>query len=37
VSGLQMTSGQQLYLGMVIVATIVFMAAIAWGRWQSRD
>ena len=36
-SELQLTSIQQLYLGMVVVATLAFMAAIAWGRWQSRD
>jgi len=32
-----MTSGQQIYLAVVIVATIAFMLAVAWGRWQSRD
>jgi hypothetical protein len=36
-SDVQMTSIQQIYLGMVVVATLAFMAAIAWGRWQSRD
>jgi hypothetical protein len=36
-SGVELTSIQQIYLGMVIVAMVAFMAAIAWGRWQSRD
>ena len=35
-SDVQMTLGQQLYLGMAVTSALAFLVAVAWGSWQSR-